>query len=58
MRVEAPRFQTFVQENVPVSVDSEARVDNHLQVGEVTQTVDVNAEASLLKTERSDAPEL
>src|SRR5215472_418154 len=54
VRVEAPGFQTFVQENVPVSVDSEARVDIHLQVGEVTQTVDVNAEASLLKTERSD----
>ncbi len=54
VRVEAPGFQTFVQENVPVSVDSEARVDIHLQVGEVTQTVDVNSEASLLKTERSD----
>jgi hypothetical protein len=54
VRVEAPGFQTFVQENVSVSVDSEARVDIHLQVGEVTQTVDVNSEASLLKTERSD----
>src|SRR5438477_6676505 len=54
VRVEAPGFHTFVQDNVGVSVDSEARVDIHLQVGEVTQTVDVNSEASLLKTERSD----
>ncbi len=54
MRVEAPGFQTFVQDNVGVSVDSEARVDIRLQVGEVTQTLEVSAEASLLKTERSD----
>src|SRR5437879_1735769 len=54
VRVEAPGFQTFVQDNVGVSVDSEARVDIRLQVGEVTQTLEVSAEASLLKTERSD----
>src|SRR6202035_2178550 len=45
VRVEAPGFQTFVQENVPVSVDSEARVDIRLQVGEVTQTLEVSADA-------------
>jgi hypothetical protein len=54
VRVEAPGFQSFVQDNVGVSVDSEARVDIRLQVGEVTQTLEVSAEASLLKTERSD----
>jgi hypothetical protein len=54
VRVEAAGFQTFVQDNVGVSVDSEARVDIRLQVGEVTQTLEVSAEASLLKTERSD----
>ena len=54
VRVEAPGFQTFVQDNVGVSVDSEARLDIRLQVGEVTQTLEVSAEASLLKTERSD----
>ncbi len=45
VRVEAPGFQTFVQDNVGVSVDSEARVDIRLQVGEVTQTLEVSAEA-------------
>jgi Carboxypeptidase regulatory-like domain len=54
VRVEAPGFQTFVQDNVGVSVDAEARVDIKLQVGEVSQTLEVTAEASLLKTERSD----
>lgn len=54
VRVEAPGFKTFIQENVSVSVDSEARVDIRLQVGEVTQTLEVTGEATLLKTERSD----
>lgn len=54
VRVEAQGFQSFVQENVGVSVDSEVRVDVRLQVGEVTQTLEVTGEASLLKTERSD----
>jgi len=54
VRVEAPGFQTFVQDNVGVSVDSEARLDIRLQVGAVTETLEVSAEASLLKTERSD----
>src|SRR3989475_9016367 len=54
VRVEAPGFQTFIQDNVSVSVDTETRVDIRLQVGEVTQTLEVTAEASILKTERSD----
>ncbi|MBI3469803.1 MAG: TonB-dependent receptor [Candidatus Solibacter usitatus] len=54
VRVEAAGFQTFVQDNIGVSVDTETRVDVRMQVGEVTQTLEVSAEASLLKTERSD----
>ncbi len=54
VRVEAPGFKTFVQDNIGVSVDSEARLDVRLQVGEVTQTLEVTGEATLLKTERSD----
>src|SRR6185312_13956229 len=54
VRVEAAGFQGFVQNDVPVSVDSEARVDVKLSVGDLRQTVEVNAEGSLLKTERSD----
>ena len=52
--VEAPGFQKAAYENVGVSVDSEVRVDVKLQVGEVNQTVEVQSEAPMLKTERSD----
>jgi len=54
VRVEAPGFQAFLLDKVGVSVDSETRLEARLQVGDVTQTVEVSADASLLKTERSD----
>src|SRR3954469_8311528 len=54
VRVEGAGFKAFVQENVLVSVDTEVRVDAHLEVGEMTQTVEVTSEAGILKTERSD----
>jgi hypothetical protein len=54
IRAEAAGFQTSVQENVAVSVDAETKVDLRLKVGDLTQTVEVTAEGSLLKTERSD----
>ena len=54
LRVEAPGFQASVQEKVNVTVDAAAHVDVTLQVGAVTQTVNVTAEVSLLKTERTD----
>lgn len=54
VRVEAPGFKSYVQENVGVSVDTETRLDIQLQVGDVTQTMEVTSEAGVLKTERSD----
>jgi hypothetical protein len=54
LRVEAPGFKTVIQDNIGVSVDVETRVDVQMEVGEVTQTMEVTAEASVLKTERSD----
>jgi hypothetical protein len=54
IRVEANGFKTFIEENVPVSVDTEVRVDVKLQVGDVSQVLEVSAEAGILKTERSD----
>jgi hypothetical protein len=54
VRIESQGFKAYVQDNVAVSVDTEVRVDARLEVGEVNQTVEVSAEAGLLKTERSD----
>ena len=54
LRVEAPGFKTVIRDNIGVSVDVETRVDVQMEVGEVTQTLEVTAEASVLKTERSD----
>ena len=53
VRVEAAGFKATVQV-ISVSVDQEARIDVKLQVGEVSQVVEISAEAPLLKTERSD----
>ncbi|MDQ1470875.1 MAG: hypothetical protein QOJ99_2355, partial [Bryobacterales bacterium] len=54
IRAEAPGFQTSVMDSVAVSVDTEVKVDFKMNVGDLTQTVEVSAEGSLLKTERSD----
>lgn len=53
VRIEAAGFKAAIQ-NIAVSVDQEARADIKLEVGEVSQVVEVSAEAPLLKTERSD----
>ncbi len=53
VRVEMSGFKSTVQ-TVPVSVDQESRADIKLEVGEISQVVEVTGDAPLLKTERSD----
>jgi hypothetical protein len=53
VRVEASGFSAYVQE-VRVSVDQETSLDIALQVGQLTDTLEVTAATPLLKTERSD----
>ncbi|HWQ35795.1 MAG TPA: TonB-dependent receptor [Blastocatellia bacterium] len=53
VRVEAQGFKAYQQE-VSVSVDQETSLDIKLQVGEVSQVVEVSGETPLLKTERTD----
>jgi hypothetical protein len=53
VRVESSGFKAAVV-NVSVSVDQFSRADLKLEVGEVTQVVEISAEAPLLKTERAD----
>jgi hypothetical protein len=54
VRIEAQGFQTYVQENVVVTVDADTRVQAQLKVGDVAQIMEVAAEVPLLKTERGE----
>jgi hypothetical protein len=53
VRVEAEGFRAYVQD-ASVSVDQETNLDVKLQVGELSETLEVSAGTPLLKTERSD----
>ena len=53
VRVEASSFRAYVQD-VSVSVDQETNLDVKLQLGDLSETVEVTAGTPLLKTERSD----
>ena len=46
-------FQTLLRPNVPLSAGSRVRIDLRLQVGAVTETVEVTAEVPLLESETS-----
>ncbi len=52
--VEVPGFRTSTVSGVEVRIGEVARADIQLQVGELTEKVDVTAEALLLKSESSD----
>src|SRR3954454_23179160 len=54
VRIEAPGFQTYLQKNVKVEVDSTTQVNAQLPVGSVGETVIVTGEAPLLKTEKGE----
>src|SRR2546422_9550425 len=54
VHVEAPGFKGYDVASVQVSADASARLDAQLQVGAVTQTVEVTSEVPQLKTDRAD----
>jgi outer membrane receptor protein involved in Fe transport len=54
VRIEAPGFKSYDVPNVVVGVDVVVRVDAQLQVGDVTQSVEVSGEIPQLQTEKSD----
>src|SRR5215472_7076191 len=47
-------FETAAEENVGVSANETKRVDFHVQLTQATQTVEVAANATQLKTDRAD----
>ena len=54
LSVEQPGFAGYEQSNILVQVAETARVDVTLKVGEATESVEVVADASMLKTETAE----
>src|SRR6201982_1104495 len=54
VHIEATGFKAYDVASVAVSADSSVNVDAALQVGEVTQTIEVTGEIPQLKTDRAD----
>ncbi|HKW32151.1 MAG TPA: TonB-dependent receptor [Candidatus Acidoferrum sp.] len=54
VKIEATGFKSFDVASVGVQVDTTVRVDGQLQVGAVTQSVEVTGEVPQLKTDRAD----
>ena len=52
--VSKPGFQTFVQRNVAVTINTVVRIDASLQIGSLTETVQVDAQAAVLQTDRAE----
>src|SRR5262250_3827849 len=53
IKVELPGFRTIEQNDVELQVQQSARIDFVLQVGEVSQTVEVEGTAALIATENA-----
>ncbi|MDW8354894.1 MAG: carboxypeptidase regulatory-like domain-containing protein [Bryobacterales bacterium] len=51
LTVEAPGFKRYVRDGIVLRMDETPRIDVQLQVGAVTETIAVTAEAPLLETE-------
>jgi hypothetical protein len=52
--ISAPSFTSVVQENVALDANIIRRMDVQLQLGQVTQSVTVDASAAILQTDRAD----
>ena len=53
LSVEAPGFRKLVQSGISLQINQQARFDLTLQVGQVTEVLDVTAQAPLLQSEAS-----
>jgi len=54
LSIKQPGFRTYRQDGITVGVSQGITQDVMLQVGEVTETVEVHADASMLKTESAE----
>src|SRR5213593_3054327 len=53
IKVELPGFRTITQNDVELQIQQSARLDFTLQVGDVSQTVEVEGTAALIATENA-----
>jgi hypothetical protein len=51
LRIEAPGFKAFVKTGITLEINQRGRVDAAMEVGAVTESVQVTGEAALLQTE-------
>ncbi len=54
VRINKEGFRSVLQDNVEIAVNSTARVDMKMQVGQVAETITVEAGAALLQTDRAE----
>ena len=54
VHIEAPSFKAFEAKDITIAADTSVRVDAQLQLGSVTQTVEVSGEIPQIKTDRAD----
>lgn len=54
VRITAPGFSSVVRSDVPVTINNVTRVDTSLEVGAVSETVNVSGQALLLQTDRAE----
>jgi len=54
LKVVMPGFKEYLETDVPVSVNNVTRVNIQLQIGELTETVNVTSEAAILQTDRAE----
>src|SRR4051794_30079724 len=52
--ISKPGFQTFTTRNIEVRLNTVVRVDASLQVGQVSEQVEVTAQAAALQTDKAD----
>ncbi len=54
LRVESPGFKSFVRSEIRLQGSQDAEIDVQLELGEVTETVEVTAEAVMLDTQSAN----
>lgn len=54
MRITKEGFQTYVERDINVAINSTVRSDVVMQVGAVTESVSISAQAAALQTDRTD----